>query len=315
MKVANRNLAELTPYAGNAKKHDSTQIANVAESIKQFGDEQERLFKERMARGKISEEDEEYQAFLEKFEAKKTTDDCYTPDNIYDAVKKWCIERYGLSGKKIIRPFYPGGDYQKEDCSGDCVVLDNPPFSILSKIISFYNSRDIKFFLFAPALTLLSPVCDGYCGIAVGASITYENGAKVSTSFATNLESNAARTSPELYKIITEENKKNEQKLHRELPKYDYPDNVITAAFLQKLSKYGINFSVPKKEAIRISALDMQKENKKTIFGKGLLCSDRVAAEKAAAERAAAHVWTLSDREREIVASLGKTECGVCLNA
>ena len=37
MKVANRNLAELTPYAGNAKKHDSTQIANVAESIKQFG--------------------------------------------------------------------------------------------------------------------------------------------------------------------------------------------------------------------------------------------------------------------------------------
>ena len=26
MKVANRNLTELTPYAGNAKKHDSTQI-------------------------------------------------------------------------------------------------------------------------------------------------------------------------------------------------------------------------------------------------------------------------------------------------
>ena len=37
MKVANRNLAELTPYAGNAKKHDGTQIANVAESIRQFG--------------------------------------------------------------------------------------------------------------------------------------------------------------------------------------------------------------------------------------------------------------------------------------
>ena len=37
MKVANRNLTELSPYAGNAKKHDSTQIANVAESIRQFG--------------------------------------------------------------------------------------------------------------------------------------------------------------------------------------------------------------------------------------------------------------------------------------
>ena len=37
MKVTNRNLEELTPYAKNAKKHDSTQIANVAESIRQFG--------------------------------------------------------------------------------------------------------------------------------------------------------------------------------------------------------------------------------------------------------------------------------------
>ena len=37
MKVVNKNLADLTPYAGNAKKHDSTQIANVAESIRQFG--------------------------------------------------------------------------------------------------------------------------------------------------------------------------------------------------------------------------------------------------------------------------------------
>ena len=37
MKVTNRNLEELTPYAKNAKKHDSTQIENVAESIRQFG--------------------------------------------------------------------------------------------------------------------------------------------------------------------------------------------------------------------------------------------------------------------------------------
>ena len=37
MKVVNKNLADLMPYAGNAKKHDSTQIANVAESIRQFG--------------------------------------------------------------------------------------------------------------------------------------------------------------------------------------------------------------------------------------------------------------------------------------
>ena len=37
MKIVNKNLADLMPYTGNAKKHDSTQIANVAESIRQFG--------------------------------------------------------------------------------------------------------------------------------------------------------------------------------------------------------------------------------------------------------------------------------------
>ena len=54
----------------------------------------------------------------------------------------------------------------------------------------------------------------------------------------------------------------------------------------------------------------------KTIFGGGLLLSEKAAAEKAAAEKAAAekaaaekaaaHIWELSERERKIVASLGK---------
>ena len=34
--------------------------------------------------------------------------------------------------------------------------------------------------------------------------------------------------------------------------------------------------------------------------------AEKAAAEKAAAEKAAAHVWELSDREKEIVAALGK---------
>lgn len=32
-----KDIASVKPYARNAKKHDETQIANVAESIKQFG--------------------------------------------------------------------------------------------------------------------------------------------------------------------------------------------------------------------------------------------------------------------------------------
>lgn len=31
------DIKKIKPYQNNAKKHDNTQIANVAESIKQFG--------------------------------------------------------------------------------------------------------------------------------------------------------------------------------------------------------------------------------------------------------------------------------------
>ena len=37
MRIENRPLAELTPYRDNAKKHDARQVANVAESIRQYG--------------------------------------------------------------------------------------------------------------------------------------------------------------------------------------------------------------------------------------------------------------------------------------
>lgn len=37
MKVENRKLNEIIPYEKNAKKHDKTQINNVAESIRQYG--------------------------------------------------------------------------------------------------------------------------------------------------------------------------------------------------------------------------------------------------------------------------------------
>ena len=269
-------------------------------------DEQERLFKERMARGEISEEDEEYQAFLEKFEAKKTTDDCYTPDNIYDVVKKWCIERYGLKGKKILRPFYPGGDYQKEDYSGDCVVLDNPPFSIISEICEWYTERNIPFFMFAPALTLLGIARGTMNYVACCISVTYANGANVSTSFVTNLGNKKVVASAELRELIEEANKENLRKMHKELPKYAYPDEVLTATMLGYMAAHGTSIEIEAKDVHFIRALDSQKESGKGLFGSGFLLSEKAAAEKAAAEKIDTNIWELSDREREIVKSLGK---------
>ena len=67
---------------------------------------------------------ESYKEFVEKFKAKKTTDDCYTPENIYKVVCDWVVDKYNLSGMKIVRPFYPGGDYKNFDYSDDTVVID-----------------------------------------------------------------------------------------------------------------------------------------------------------------------------------------------
>lgn len=37
MEILMRKVSELTPYDKNAKQHDATQVANVANSIKRFG--------------------------------------------------------------------------------------------------------------------------------------------------------------------------------------------------------------------------------------------------------------------------------------
>ncbi len=37
MDIINTALSDIVPYAANAKKHDQTQINNVARSIKKYG--------------------------------------------------------------------------------------------------------------------------------------------------------------------------------------------------------------------------------------------------------------------------------------
>ena len=89
----------------------------------------------------------EYQAFTDKFKPKLTTDDCYTPDNIYEVVRSWVFEHYGLQADTpVVRPFWPGGDYQAEEYPDGCVVIDNPPFSIISDIQAYYLAAGIPFF-------------------------------------------------------------------------------------------------------------------------------------------------------------------------
>ena len=126
----------------------------------------------------------DYGGFVEKFKPKKTTDDCYTPEIVYSAIADWVANEYHLNKADFVCPFYPGGDYERFDYDNK-IVVDNPPFSILSEIIKFYYDKNIRFFLFAPTLTLCR--YGDYCTVLpIGTGITYENGAVVNTSFATN---------------------------------------------------------------------------------------------------------------------------------
>ena len=253
--------------------------------------------------GEAEEGEEEYQEFLDKFEAKHTTDDCYTPEKVYDAVKEWVADEYDLSPKDFVRPFYPGGDYQKETYKSRNIVVDNPPFSILAQIIRWYTERRIRFFLFAPALTVFSSAAQAASILCTGVSITYANGAVVTTSFVTNLEPNEvrARTAPDLFKQVEAAMDEVLAETRNPMPVYSYPDNVATAAMLNRYSKYGIDYMIPKAESVPIDALDSQKEAGKAIFGKGLLLSERAAAERAAATR-----WEVSPRELEVIKNLGR---------
>ena len=254
---------------------------------------------------------EDYEGFVEKFKPKKTTDDCYTPTLVYDAVAHWVAREYGLKRSRFCRPFYPGWNYKEHDYN-DGIVVDNPPFSILSEIIKFYVANDIKFFLFCPTLT-----CCRYgdlCTVLpVGVDITYENGAVICTSFVTNLEPHEirVRVAPTLYDAVDLANKINTSANKRTVPKYVYPLDLVTTAAIYPYARYGIEFIIPRSESVRVSALDSQRASGKSVFGCGWLISERVKAEREKAEREKAERekaerWALSERELLIIKGLNE---------
>ncbi len=256
-----------------------------------------------------AESSEEYEAFMEKFKHKLTTDDVYTPDNIYDALRSWAIAHYSLGDRPTVRPFYPGGDYQSFDYPEGCVVVDNPPFSILSEICAWYDERRIDYLLFAPGLTTFS-INAGRCRyLPIGLDVLYSNGASIATSFVTSLGPWKIELCPDLYAALAEPNEQNKRAQTKTLPNYEYPDAVCSVA-MNKLAKYGQTLRIRDEDAAFFRALDAQRAVGKAIFGGGFLLSEKAAAEKAAAEKAAAEKaaaekWALSDRERELISSLG----------
>ncbi len=256
----------------------------------------------------------DYEGFVEKFKPKKTTDDCYTPEWLYNLVVDYidkCV--HPLAGLNIVRPFYPGGDYERVDYKPDDVVIDNPPFSIISAIVNFYLSRGVRFWLWAPGLTLGGLVKDKPCAAVVTrASITYANGAIVNTGFVTNLYPGDPRivVAGTLDRLLSEgENGASNGKM---LPRYELPDGVVSSALLQRIAAAGIDLRVEGSECRFTRGLDSQKAAGKDLFGGGWLLSREAAAREAAAREAAAMEaaggrtihWLLSEQEKAVMDSL-----------
>ena len=246
-----------------------------------------------------------YGEFTDKFKAKLTTDDCYTPEAVYNAVRDWTVNEFGLEGREIVRPFWPGGDFETFDYPENCVVIDNPPFSIYVKILKFYTEEGIDFMLFGPTLTLFKRY--DCCYIVTNETVTYANGAKVNTSFVTSLDKvNRIRCDRSLKDAIAEAEQAGKTK-KADLPVIKYPDCVVSSAILGKTSR--VDFRVRKDDCVWITHAGGNQ-----IFGNGFLLSDRAAADRAAADMAAADraverkkvVVQLLPEELEIVRKLNE---------
>lgn len=218
----------------------------------------------------IAKDSDEYLEFIKKFESKKTTDDCYTPPAVYDTVADYVSVRWGIPRKNFVRPFFPGGDFENFNYHAGSVVVDNPPFSILSKIIRFYRKHGVRFFLFAPTLTLFNYGFDGITYIITNSKVVYDNGALVNTSFVTNLPcENAIEVLPGL-KCEIEQAQKIEQKRKKKL---NFPKFVTNSARLGKYARKGIEIKFRRDDVLFTKHFGGVE-----IFGGGAMISPQGAA-------------------------------------
>ena len=117
----------------------------------------------------------------------------------------------------------------------------------------------------------------------------------------------------------------NVKSMTKQLPKYQYPNNVVTESRIHKISKY-TDIKIPRSQLHFASKLDGQKKYKKAIYGYGFLCSDKIEQEIKAKEIKAKEIkaeeikaeeikaeskfiyWQLSDREKEIIKKLDESK-------
>ena len=293
----------------------------MIEQMNLFGEEELMPVVKRPTRGSQSSiVFHDYESFIAKFSAEnpKTTDDCFTPQDVYQAVVDYVGTIIDMSDKVVLRPFFPGGDYENAEYPYNGIVIDNPPFSMFLPIVKFYTARKIPFFLFGPGMTIVwaSKYCTVIC---INNNITFENGAKIQCNFASNLFGDTvAMTAPRLSQAIAA---CPSQIVKPKNAQYAYPDNMLCVSDLQAICKGGVDFAVSRTETHMIDKMDLHPK-KCNIVGTRFLVSDDVVERKNKALKSAQDALDLareakkndpsieriqlSDRERRIIERLNK---------
>lgn len=140
----------------------------------------------------INVKNESFESFLKTKQnrtlgVRATKDEIYTDEDEYNDLTEFFKQYYPTAfAGPIVRPFYPGGNYEDLTQYPDgCLVFDNPPFSIESEIVKFYNKHNIQYILFAPGNNL-NNMYNG-CSTWSGCTIHYDAAAFFS-QFLTNLD-------------------------------------------------------------------------------------------------------------------------------
>lgn len=194
---------------------------------------------------------ESFKSFMQNKEkrdlgVRATKDEIYTDEDEYNDLTEFFKQYYPEAFKHpIIRPFYPGGDYTDlTQYPAGCLVFDNPPFSIESKIVKFYNEHNIKFLLFAPGNSLYNMRHN--ISVWNGCTIHYDATAFF-TQFVTNLdEEPTLHISGSLCDFMKD--RFNSRHPMKKTVRDRIPDGMYYCANIQQLARAGENKTIRMKK-------------------------------------------------------------------
>lgn len=244
-----------------------------------------------------------------------STDECYTPPAVYDTVLDYAVDRYQLQGKHVVRPFIPGGDYQRYVYDENDVVIDNPPFSMTTKIAKWYIEHNIPFFLFINGMYAVS-LSRGLHGkatvIATNANASFHhkpNNKLIKMGFVTNLEPKNIIIRGD----ATLTNRLNGLVKKKALNKFKYPKNVIRNTDILSALQRNVELKLTTDNCLFEDNLDYHKAQMHakpqhfSVFGGGYLVDDKLYEEFTESlkhDLPNTYCVTLSTREKKLIEQL-----------